>query len=222
MSIILNLLIIGLVLLIAYWWSQQGFFGSLLHLLAVIVAGALALAFWEPIAIDVLLTGGTFDGYAMGVTLAGLFAIFLGILRGVSDSIIKANININHSTDLVLGGILGLFSGILTIGFTLVALGFFHGPHDLMGYQGYGRERGRPGVMTQMGPTLWMPVDRWTNRFYDWLSVSTLYPGISGALEAVQPRPVQTGLPATGQRQRRRRADLHARRRRDERRTPPE
>ena len=181
MSIILNLLIIGLVLLIAYWWSQQGFFGSLLHLLAVIVAGALALAFWEPIAIDVLLTGGTFDGYAMGVTLAGLFAIFLGILRGVSDSIIKANININHSTDLVLGGVLGLFSGILTIGFTLVALGFFHGPHDLMGYQGYGRERGRPGVMTQMGPTLWMPVDRWTNRFYDWLSVSTLYPGISGA-----------------------------------------
>ncbi|MCH2149191.1 MAG: hypothetical protein MK095_07135, partial [Phycisphaerales bacterium] len=66
MSIILNLLIIGLVLLIAYWWSQQGFFGALLHLLAVIVAGALAFAFWEPIAIDVLLGGGTFDGYAMG------------------------------------------------------------------------------------------------------------------------------------------------------------
>ena len=181
MSIILNLLIIGLVLLIAYWWSQQGFFGSLLHLLAVIVAGALAFAFWEPIAIDVLLGGGTFDGYAMGITLAGLFAVFLGILRGLSDSIIKANISITHSLDIVLGGIVGLFAGILTIGFTMIALGFFHGPHELMGYQGYGRERGRPGVMAQMGPPLWMPVDRWTNRFYDWLSVSTLYPSIGGA-----------------------------------------
>ncbi|MCH2149482.1 MAG: hypothetical protein MK095_08630, partial [Phycisphaerales bacterium] len=80
-----------------------------------------------------------------------------------------------------LGGVMGLLAGILTIGFTLIAMGFFHGPHELMGYQGYGRERGRPGVMTQMGPSLWMPVDRWTNGFYDWLSVSTLYPGISGA-----------------------------------------
>ncbi|MCH2149401.1 MAG: hypothetical protein MK095_08205, partial [Phycisphaerales bacterium] len=99
MSILLNIAIIGLILLIAYWWSQQGFFSALLHLLAVISAGALALAFWEPLAIDVLLGGGTFDGYAMGLTLSGLFAIFLLVLRGVSDTFIRANIMLPQGPD---------------------------------------------------------------------------------------------------------------------------
>lgn len=181
MSIILNLAIIGLILLIAYWWSQQGFFSSLLHLIAVVAAGALALAFWEPLAIDLLLGGGTFDGYAMGLSLAGLFAIFLLILRGVSDSLIKNNIMLTQGPDIIFGGVMGLFAGILTVGFTLTALGFIHGPHELMGYQGYGRARGQAGVMQQVGPPLWAPVDQWTNELYEWMSVSTLYPNIGSS-----------------------------------------
>ena len=181
MSILLNIAIIGLILLIAYWWSQQGFFSALLHLIAVVAAGALALAFWEPLAIDVLLSGGTFDGYAMGLTLAGLFAIFLLILRGASDTVIRSNIMLSQGPDIALGGVMGLFAGVITIGFTLTALGFFHGPHELMGYQGYGRARGQSGVMEQVGPPLWAPVDKWTNELYEWMSVSTLYPNIGSS-----------------------------------------
>ncbi|MCH2149594.1 MAG: hypothetical protein MK095_09190, partial [Phycisphaerales bacterium] len=80
-----------------------------------------------------------------------------------------------------LGGVMGLFAGTITIGFTLTALGFFHGPHELMGYQGYGRARGQSGVMEQVGPTLWAPVDKWTNELYEWMSVSTLYPNIGSS-----------------------------------------
>ena len=46
MIVLFNILIIGIVLLIAYWWMDQGFFSSMLHLLAVIAAGCLAFAFW--------------------------------------------------------------------------------------------------------------------------------------------------------------------------------
>ena len=55
-----NILIIGFVVLIAYWWANQGVFSALLHLIAVILAGAVALAVWEPLT-TVLLTGNAFD-----------------------------------------------------------------------------------------------------------------------------------------------------------------
>ena len=63
-----NLALIGLVLLIAYWWANQGFFSSLLHLICVIVAGTIALAVWEPVTVNLLLSGGMFDNYAWGVS----------------------------------------------------------------------------------------------------------------------------------------------------------
>ncbi|MAA51806.1 MAG: hypothetical protein CMJ41_01955 [Phycisphaerae bacterium] len=181
MIVLFNILIIGIVLLIAYWWMDQGFFSSMLHLLAVIAAGCLAFAFWEPLAIDVLLSGGVFDSYAMGITLGGLFAIFLVILRATSDSLVRANIILPAGADKTMGAILGLFSGVLTVGFTLTAIGLLQGPHEMMGYKGFGRQRGQPGVIAEAGPQLWMPVDRWSNAFFDWLSVSTIRPDISGA-----------------------------------------
>ncbi|MHC4141812.1 MAG: hypothetical protein ACYSUF_08025 [Planctomycetota bacterium] len=45
--IIFNILCIAMVLLIAYWWANQGIFSAIIHLLCVIIAGALALAFWR-------------------------------------------------------------------------------------------------------------------------------------------------------------------------------
>ncbi len=40
-----NLLIFAMVGLIGYWWANQGVFSGLLHLLCVVVAGAIAFAF---------------------------------------------------------------------------------------------------------------------------------------------------------------------------------
>lgn len=181
MSIILNIIVVALVLLIAYWWMDQGFFSALLHLAAVIVAGALALAFWEPLAISVLLSGGGFDSYAMGLSLGGLFAIILLILRATSDSVIRSNIMIPTTPDKLLGATMGLCAGILTIGFTLSAIGLMQGPHEMMGYKGFARQRGQAGIMAATGPALWVPVDKWTTDFYEWLSISTMHPDIGGA-----------------------------------------
>ena len=66
MSIIFNILVIGSVLLIAYWWANEGLFSSFLHLICVITAGTIALAVWEPISMA-MLKGGGFDNYIWGV-----------------------------------------------------------------------------------------------------------------------------------------------------------
>ena len=72
---ILNLLVIVFVLGMAIMWSTYGLFSAFLHLLVVIVAGALAFAFWEPLVYNLLL--GFMPSYAWGLGLVGLFAVLL-------------------------------------------------------------------------------------------------------------------------------------------------
>ena len=76
--------------LIAYWWATQGLLSAVLHLVCVIAAGTLAFAFWEPIA-TAMMSGGTFDNYAWGVSLIGTFTISLLVLRVISDKIAFGN-----------------------------------------------------------------------------------------------------------------------------------
>ena len=50
METVFNILVIGFILLIAYWWANQGLLSAILHLVCVFAAGVLAFATWEPIA----------------------------------------------------------------------------------------------------------------------------------------------------------------------------
>ena len=88
-----NILVVLLVLLIAYWWGNQGFFSAIIHLVCVIVAGALALAFWEPLTLGLLLRGGFFDSYAWGFGLLGLFVVSLFILRLATNKLVPGNVD---------------------------------------------------------------------------------------------------------------------------------
>ena len=62
---ILDIIIIILIGLIAYWWANQGVLSSILHLVCVIAAGTIALGAWEPITFA-MLNGGAFDNFAWG------------------------------------------------------------------------------------------------------------------------------------------------------------
>ena len=68
MIILFNILVLGGIALIAYMLATEGLFSAMLHTVCVIVAGCLALAFWEPLA-HALFSGGTFDNYIWGVSL---------------------------------------------------------------------------------------------------------------------------------------------------------
>ena len=63
--------------LATYWFGfKEGFFSGVVHLACVITAGALAFAFWEPLA-HVLLGVPAMKEWAWGVSLLLLFSLLL-------------------------------------------------------------------------------------------------------------------------------------------------
>ncbi len=120
---ILNFVVIVFVLLIGYWWANQGLFSAVIHLLCVIVAGALALALWEPIGVGLFMKGSWFVSYAMGVALVGTFAVTLFGLRLASNLLIPGNLEFPKWANLAFGYPVGLFAGVLTMGITVIGLG---------------------------------------------------------------------------------------------------
>jgi hypothetical protein len=180
MIIIFNILLIGMASLIAYWWATQGLLSAVLHLVCVIAAGALAFAFWEPLA-TAMMTGGTFDNYAWGVSLIGTFTISLLVLRVISDKIAFGNTQFPDIVNLAAGGIAGVFSGILTVGICVISMGFIQSTSDIMGYQGMGRDSSNNAIVTNVGGQLIVPFTKLTNDFFAMLSVGAFKPDISGS-----------------------------------------
>ena len=172
-----NLVILALVLLIGYWWATQGVFSALLHLLCVIVAGAIAFAFWEPVTVGLLLRGSSFDNFAWGVSFIGLFVVPLFILRLATNKLVPANIDLPHWANLTFGFPIGVASGVLTMGVVLLGAGFIQSQRDIFGYTGTVRNPDKLGQITHVGPSLWLPVHTLTSEFYSWLSVTSLSTG---------------------------------------------
>lgn len=187
MTYLLNLILILSVLLIAYWWANQGLLSSLLHLICVIVAGTIAFAFWEPLVAGLLLRGNAFDNYAWGI---GLIALFLGSLLALRlplDRLVHANIRVPEWANLTFGFVLGIGSGILTMGIFMIGAGHIQTHKLVFDYQGFGRDF-RTGRIEPVGPQLWIPVDRMANGFFEYVSVGALHPTFSGTpLKQVNP-----------------------------------
>lgn len=175
MTIALNGILILIVLVIAYWWANQGLFSAILHMMCVIGAGAVALAVYEPITVGLLLRGIWFDDYAWGVSLVGVFVITLLIFRVASDKIVRANVNVPTWANFAFGLPVGAISGILALGIFMIGAGMVQSYRSVMEYEGYGRSS-QTGRVEYLGPALWIPVHMWTNEFYNYLSVGALYP----------------------------------------------
>ncbi len=146
MSAIFNLIVAALVLLIAYWWANQGVFSSILHFVCVACAGAMALALWEPVTVNVLLSGGGFDDYAWGLSLGGMFVVFLFLFRVVADKLAPSNLEFPQWANYSVGGAFGLLSGMLTMGITLISAGFIQSTTELGGFIGYARDQQASGA----------------------------------------------------------------------------
>ncbi len=170
MLVVLNLLVIGLVLLLAYWWGSQGLFSSLLHLVATICAGAVALAVWEPLAHAILdrTDNRILEGLSWGISLIVPFVLCLLLFRVALDKLAPANMNFPHWADLSVGGVLGFASGTITVGLSLIAFGFIQSRDDLMGYHGYQRSRQDGQVALING--MWYPAHKYTGDFYELVS----------------------------------------------------
>ena len=180
MIIIFNLIVLGLVGLIAYWWANEGLFSALIHLICVIAAGAIALSVWGPITMA-MLKGGSFDNYAWGVVLVVVFVISLLILRISADKIIRSNVNFPTWANMAFGGFSGACAGVISIGICLIGSGFIQSTSELFGYRGTGRDENNKAAIGKVGDPIWLDVAKLTASFYSTLSVGTLRPDFSGA-----------------------------------------
>ena len=166
MHIAFNFLVIVGVILIAYWWSNQGLFSSLLHMAAVIGAGAITISVWELISWDLALGNlGGFDNYVSGISFILIFAGTLMLLRVATDRFAPEDVEVNATLELAGGFTFGAVSGILSIGLLIIGTGFIQRPLEFMGYKGYGREAVGNSQIGPVGPQLWLPVDYLTSSF---------------------------------------------------------
>lgn len=181
-----NLILIALVALIAYWWINQGLFSAVLHFVCVVVAGALAFAVWEPLAVKMLDADFASD-YAWGIALLGPFSLFLFLARLACDKLVPNNLNFPQWAHYSVGGVFGAASGVLTIGMLLIGGGFIKSAKDVMGYEGTVRTmttRGQPDTGNQ---SLWVPMHKITEQFYSVLSAGALAPEFGASLRTAYP-----------------------------------
>lgn len=166
---IINLFLVVFLLFMAYWWSTQGLFSALIHLLSVIVAGALAFALWEPITFGLFMKVGALAQYAWGLGLILPFIAWLAALRFAGDKLIGRNMYFAPLVSQIGGGVLGLLAAILTAGVTILGISFMHLSASFGGYQPLLVEA-TGTVAPNEGGGLWVGVDTMTVNFYNKLS----------------------------------------------------
>ncbi len=170
-----NLLVLGFVIFMAYWWGNRGLFSALLHLLSTIIAGALAFALWEPITMGMLLR--TIPPHAWGVGLVAPFVLLLLIVRTAFDKGIKGNLHVHGLSNLLGGGLCGFLSGILAAGILMLGLGQMSLGATVGGWQPY--ITGSDGNVVDNPPgNLWIRVDQHAANFFSRLSNGAFYPGL--------------------------------------------
>ncbi len=138
---IMTILAFAIVGGLTYLWLTRGFFSALLHLVCVIIAGAVAFAFWEPLAYLILKSSPTkgflvwLGGSSYAIALIVAFAVSLVVLRVIADKVVPGNAQAEKVPDMIGGGICGFMSGMITAGITIIGVGSLWIKQDSLGYQ---------------------------------------------------------------------------------------
>lgn len=161
------------ILLATYWFGfKEGFFSGLIHLACVIVAGAVAFAFWEPLAVAMLGSSSTRE-WAWGVSLLAIFCFALFLLRLAGNLLIPDKLNFPHLVDILGGGATGAAAGLLTAGIGLIGVGML----PIGNPSGYVRaQSGNSVAPTQKTSESRYFAATMTEQFYDMLSLGAFKP----------------------------------------------
>ncbi|MEM9065246.1 MAG: CvpA family protein [Planctomycetota bacterium] len=176
---ILNVVVILLVLGTGYLWLSRGFFSALINLICVVIGGAIAFAVWEPVAELILgvapTTGlmGAIGGSAWGLALLVPFAIATGVIRVISDVVVRSNVKLAGPLDMAGGAICGAGTGVVLSGILVLGLGFSRFPPALAGYEPVEVNQGSPNS----SGALWIPADTLVAGLYKNLSVGAFASG---------------------------------------------
>jgi hypothetical protein len=179
---IMNLIVIAFVLGVAYAWMVRGMFSSMLHMLCVLVSGAIAFAVWEPLAVMLINASperGFFsflEGIAFGVALIVPFTVSVLLLRAGTDKLISGNIRNSTVVDYAGGGVCGVVTAVISAGILVLGVGNMRLKTDFAGYQPlwYSTDRAAGSGSLVKADSLWVPVDTITSKFYSQLSTGTM------------------------------------------------
>ena len=187
----MSIIAIVIVAVIAYLQAIRGFFSSMINLICVVAAGAIAFGLWETVA-DALLERAPTSGFlsfissnAWGIALAGTFGISLAILRIAFDSIVRGNAEAPAVPQFVGGLICGVGAGVISAGVFVQSAMMLRVSPTFMGYERLAVGDGSVGGSIQRNKKLILPVDDITAALYGSLSEGTF--ASSTSLAAYQP-----------------------------------
>lgn len=164
-----NLLVVIFVLAMIYFWGfAQGAYQALLHLLVVVVAASLAVALWEPLTLNYLLSW--VGPWAWGVGLLLPFLALLLLLQGVMLKV-GGKMTLPTVIDLPVGSVLGFLAGMVCAGVVVIGGSLLPvGGNDLgilrLEAAAYGQTR-------PAGAGLWIPVDSFAASLLNRLSAGS-------------------------------------------------
>lgn len=187
----MSIIAIVIVAVIAYLQAIRGFFSSMINLICVIAAGAVAFGLWETVAYALLERAPTsgflsfISSNAWGIALAGTFGVSLAILRVVFDSIVRANAEAPAVPQFVGGLICGVGAGVISAGIFVQSAMMLRISPSFMGYERLVVGDGSVGGSIQRNKKLILPVDDLTAALYGSLSEGTFASATS--LAAYQP-----------------------------------
>ncbi|WP_428387220.1 hypothetical protein [Mucisphaera sp.] len=168
----LSIGIILYLLLMAVVWSAQGLFSAVLQLLVVLLAGTLAFAFWEPIAVGLLMP--FVPHLAWGLALLVPFALLVVGIRVLLDTLVPGNLRLPSLVNSILGAAFGAMSGALTAGIAVIGIGFLPLGPSLLGHQPYAING--DGSIAPIAD-LWVPVDQYADTTFQILSAGAMSSG---------------------------------------------
>jgi hypothetical protein len=181
-----------LILFIALAWLRYGFWSAFLHMMCVIVAGALALAVWEPLSLVLLNAGQEWlSDMAWAVGLVMPFIVILLVIRVACDKIIPSNLHFSSTTNIVGGLACGTVSAVIAAGILTIGAGYLRVPAEFLGYSPV--KFNNNGGSLIRGDSLLAPVDRITAGFYAALSEGSYRPVSGETLARWRPDPVSFG-----------------------------
>ncbi|GAB4546735.1 MAG: hypothetical protein Tsb0013_05820 [Phycisphaerales bacterium] len=172
---ILNVLTILLLITITMLWGirgkGRGLFSSLLTFVCVLIAGAVAFGVWEPVTYGLFL--GWREDLAWGLGLALPFVVSLAILRVLTEMLVPSNVKVDDLSNFVGGALFGLGSAVITVGVLVLSLGSVNFGPNFLGYEPIDQTNG--DLVHSNG--LWVPVDKWTSKIYEHLSLHSFGSG---------------------------------------------
>ena len=144
LMILAGLLILG----IAIYQAAQGAFSALIMAILSILAAAVALNFYEPLAGLITIRQGA---YAHPGALLALFVIPLLVLRIVFDKAIPGNMVTGPWEDRLIGGVFGIVTGLVLVGMFSIIVQMLPMYGNFLTYQPYDEQL----AVKQGGPPRW-------------------------------------------------------------------